>query len=143
MTDSRKASSCARSSRTPASPNSISRRRARLPGVSAAVSLLGDDGMVRFVGDPIAAVAAKDRKTAAAAIAAIRMTIERLPSVIGLDAARKSDSPVVFEKSSRRKAGNVSEGTPAPAAMERQRPRTVRGLLAEGKEGEELVRGRA
>lgn len=87
-----------------------------MAGVSAVVSLLGDDRTVRFVGDPIAAVAAKDRKTALAAIAAIRLTSERLPSVIGLDAARKSDSPVVFERSSRKRAGNVSEGTPAPAA---------------------------
>ncbi|MDO8400958.1 MAG: molybdopterin-dependent oxidoreductase [Bradyrhizobium sp.] len=86
-----------------------------LPDVSAAVSLLGDDRMVRYVGDPIAAVAAKDRKTALAAIAAIKMTSECLPSVIGLDAARKPDSPVVFEKSSRKKAGNVSEGAGGPA----------------------------
>ncbi len=35
-----------------------------IAGVSAAISLLGDDRIVRFVGDPIAAVAAKDRKTA-------------------------------------------------------------------------------
>jgi len=87
-----------------------------LPGVSAAVSLLGDDRMVRFVGDPIAAVAAKDRKTALAAIAAIRFTPEKMPSVIGLDAARKSDAPVVFDKASRKKAGNVSEGAGGPAS---------------------------
>ena len=86
-----------------------------LPGVSAAVSLLGDDRMVRFVGDPIAAVAATDRRTALAAIAAIRITSEALPSVIGLDAARKPDAPVVFERSSRKKAGNVSEGAGGPA----------------------------
>jgi xanthine dehydrogenase YagR molybdenum-binding subunit len=86
-----------------------------LPGVSAAVSLLGEDRMVRFVGDPIAAVAAKDRKTALAAIAAIKFSSERMPSVIGLDAARKTDAPVVFEKASRKKAGNVSEGAGAPA----------------------------
>ena len=86
-----------------------------MAGVVAAVSLLGDDRMVRYVGEPIAAVAAKDRKTAIAAIAAIRITSERLPSVIGLDAARKPDAPVVFEKSSRKKAGNVSEGGGAPA----------------------------
>jgi xanthine dehydrogenase YagR molybdenum-binding subunit len=86
-----------------------------IAGVSAAISLLGDDRMVRFVGDPIAAVAAKDRKTAMAAIDAIRVTSEALPSVIGLDAARKSDAPVVFEKSDRKKAANVSEGAGAPA----------------------------
>src|SRR6267378_5560976 len=86
-----------------------------MSGVSAAISLLGDDRMVRYVGQPIAAVAAKDRDTAMKAIAAIRITSEPLPSVIGLDAARKPDAPVVFEKSNRKKAGNVSEGTSSPA----------------------------
>jgi xanthine dehydrogenase YagR molybdenum-binding subunit len=88
-----------------------------MPGVAAAISLLGDDRIVRYVGEPIAAVAAKDRKTALAALAAIKLTSEKLPAVIGLDNARKSDAPIVFEKSSRKKAGNVSEGAggaPAP-----------------------------
>ena len=87
-----------------------------ISGVSAAISLLGDDRTVRYVGEAVAAVAAKDRKTAVAAIAAIRITSEPLPSVIGLDAARKPDAPVVFEKSNRKRAGNVSEGTAAPAS---------------------------
>jgi xanthine dehydrogenase YagR molybdenum-binding subunit len=87
-----------------------------IAGVSAAISLLGDDRIVRYVGDPLAAVAAKDRKTAMEAIAAIQVISESLPSVIGLDAARKPDSPVVFEKSDRKKAGNVSEGAGGPAA---------------------------
>jgi len=87
-----------------------------MPGVAAAISLLGDDRTVRYVGEPIAAVAAKDRKTALAALAAIKLTSEKLPAVIGLDNARKSDAPIVFEKSSRKKAGNVSEGGGAPAA---------------------------
>jgi xanthine dehydrogenase YagR molybdenum-binding subunit len=86
-----------------------------MPGVGAVISLLGDDRMVRYVGQPIAAVAAKDRKTAVAALAAIGISSERLPSVIGLDAARKPDAPVVFEKSNRKKAGNVSEGAGSPA----------------------------
>jgi len=88
-----------------------------MPGVAAAISLLGDDRIVRYVGEPIAAVAAKDRKAAAAALAAIKIASEALPSVIGLDSARKSDAPVVFDKSNRKKAGNVSEGggaAPAP-----------------------------
>jgi len=86
-----------------------------LPGV-AAVSLLGDDRIVRYVGEPIAAVAAKDRKTALAALAAIKLTSERLPAVIGLDAGRTDDAPVVFDKANRKRAGNVSEagGGPAP-----------------------------
>ncbi len=111
-----------------------------MAGVSAAVSLLGDDGIVRFVGDPIAAVAAKDRKTALAAISAIRMTTEPLPSVIGLDAARKPEAPVVFEKANRKKAGNVSEGAGGPApwkgnirgpsAAFSQKPKKVRAWVA-------------
>jgi xanthine dehydrogenase YagR molybdenum-binding subunit len=86
-----------------------------ISGVIAAISLLGDDRIVRYIGDPIAAVAAVDRKTAIEAIAAIRIVSEPLPSVIGLDAARQPDAPVVFEKSSRKKAGNVSEGAGSPA----------------------------
>ena len=86
-----------------------------IPGVSAAISLLGDDGIVRYVGEPIAAVAARDRKTALAAIAAIKFNCERLPSAIGLDEARKADAAIVFEKSARKKAGNVSEGGGSPA----------------------------
>jgi xanthine dehydrogenase YagR molybdenum-binding subunit len=87
-----------------------------IEGVGAVVSLLGDDRIVRYVGEPIAAVAAKDRKTALAAIAAINLGSERLPSAVGLDEARKPDAAVVFEKPARRKAGNVSEGAGAPAS---------------------------
>ena len=99
-----------------ASANSIWRAARAMPGVSAAISLLGDDRIVRYVGEPIAAVAARDRKTALAAIAAIKLGSERLPSAIGLDEARKADAPVVFEKSARKKAGNVSEGGGSPAS---------------------------
>jgi xanthine dehydrogenase YagR molybdenum-binding subunit len=87
-----------------------------IAGVSAVISLLGDDRIVRYVGAPIAAVAATDRKTAIEAIAAIRIVSEALPSVIGLDEARKPGAAVVFERSNRKKAADVSEGagTPAP-----------------------------
>jgi xanthine dehydrogenase YagR molybdenum-binding subunit len=86
-----------------------------ISGVIAAISLLGDDRIVRYVGDPIAAVAAKDRKTALEAIAAIGIVSESLPSVVGSNAARQPDAPVVFEKSNRKKAGDVSEGAGSPA----------------------------
>ena len=85
-----------------------------LAGVTA-VSLIGDDRIVRYVGEPIAAVAAKDRKTALAALAAIKLTSERLPAVIGLDASRRDDAPVVFDRASRKRAGNVSEAAGGPA----------------------------
>jgi xanthine dehydrogenase YagR molybdenum-binding subunit len=86
-----------------------------IPGVGAVISLLDDDRVVRFVGAPIAAVAAKDRKTALAAIAAIRIDSEKLPAAVGLEEARKANAPVVFEKPDRKKAGNVSEGGGSPA----------------------------
>ena len=86
-----------------------------IAGVGAVVSLLGDDRVVRFVGAPIAAVAAKDRKTALAAVAAIGIETEELPAAVGLEQARKPDAPVVFEKPDRKKAGNVSEGGGSPA----------------------------
>ncbi|HEY3032029.1 MAG TPA: molybdopterin cofactor-binding domain-containing protein, partial [Bradyrhizobium sp.] len=115
-----------------------------ISGVSAAISMLGDDRTVRYVGEPVAALAAKDRKTAVEAIAAIRITSEPLPSVIGLDAARKPDAPVVFEKSNRKRAGNVSEGTAAPASWNgnvrgpssafSQRARKARNWIADARE---------
>jgi xanthine dehydrogenase YagR molybdenum-binding subunit len=113
-----------------------------IPGVIAAISLLGDDRIVRYVGDTIAAVAATDGKTAIAAIAAIRIVSESLPSVLGLDAARQPDAPVVFEKSSRKKAGNVSEGAFShktkkarnwlDAARKAQNPLLVEGTFRTG-----------
>jgi xanthine dehydrogenase YagR molybdenum-binding subunit len=86
-----------------------------MPGVMAVISLLPDDRIVRYVGEPIAAVAALDHVTARKAAETIGITCTRLPSAIGLDAARKADAPLVFERSSRKKAANVSEGAPAPA----------------------------
>jgi CO/xanthine dehydrogenase Mo-binding subunit/aerobic-type carbon monoxide dehydrogenase small subunit (CoxS/CutS family) len=115
-----------------------------IPGVAAAISLLAEDNMVRYVGAPIAAVAAKDRRTALAAIAAIRFSSETLPAAIGLDAARRADAPVVFEKASRKYAGNVSEGggSPAswngnvrgPSAAFSKKGKRAKALLAEARE---------
>jgi xanthine dehydrogenase YagR molybdenum-binding subunit len=72
--------------------------------------------MIRFVGAPIAAVAAKDRRSALEAIAAIKFNREELPAVIGLAAAQRQDAPVVFEKKDRKWAGDVSEGGGGPAS---------------------------
>src|SRR6516162_9349437 len=114
-----------------------------LPGVAAAISLLAEDKTVRYVGAPIAAVAAKDRRTALAALAVIGLTSETLPAVVGLDAARRADAPVVFEKKDRKYAGNVSEGSNAPAPWKgnlrgptgafSQKPRRARSWLAKAR----------
>ena len=86
-----------------------------LPGVAAAVSLLDDDRMIHFVGEPVAAVAAVDRKTALAALAAIRVDYEILPGVIGPDAARKAEAPILFPKGKGQRY-NAGEGAAAPAS---------------------------
>jgi xanthine dehydrogenase YagR molybdenum-binding subunit len=85
-------------------------------GVAAVVSLLAEDQVVRFVGAPIAAVAASDRRAALDAIAAIKFDCEPLPAVVGLDAARREDAPVVFEKKDRKRAHNLAEGGGGPAS---------------------------
>ena len=114
-----------------------------IAGVAAAVSLLADDGMVRFVGAPIAAIAAKDRCTALEALAAIKFDCEERPAVIGLDAARRDDAPVVFDKANRKRAGNLSEGGGGPASWRgnvrgpsspfSQKGKRARGWLAEAR----------
>jgi xanthine dehydrogenase YagR molybdenum-binding subunit len=115
-----------------------------ISGVGAAVSLLAEDAVVRFVGAPIAAVAARDRRTALQALAAIKFDREVLPAVIGLEAARREDAPVVFEKKDRKRAGNVSEGGGGPApwkgnvrgpsAAFSQKGKRAKGWLAEARE---------
>ena len=114
-----------------------------MPGVHAAISLLGDERTVRYVGEPIAAVAARDRKTALAAIATIRLDSERLPSAIGLDDARKVGAPVVFEKSARKKSRQRLRRRRCAGLLERQCPWTVGGVLQKAEEGAKLGRSRA
>ena len=79
-----------------------------IPGVKAAISLLPEDRKIRYVGQQIAAVAAVDRKTAASALAAIKVVSEALPRVIGADAARAPGAPVVFPGG--KGAANTAEG---------------------------------
>jgi xanthine dehydrogenase YagR molybdenum-binding subunit len=86
-----------------------------IPGVAAVATLLSQDRMVRYVGAPIAAVAATSRKAALEAVRAIRVVSEPMPAAIGLDAARRGDAPVVFDKTNRKQAGNVAEGAGGPA----------------------------
>jgi xanthine dehydrogenase YagR molybdenum-binding subunit len=85
------------------------------PGVSAAISLLDGDQMIQFVGQPVAAVAAADRKAALAALTAIKVDYEILPSVIGPDAARRDGALTLFPRGKGQKA-NAGEGAAAPAS---------------------------
>ena len=85
------------------------------PGVATAVSLLDDDRMVNFVGQPVAAVAAADRRSALAALAAIKVDYEILPSAVGPEAARQAGAPILFPRGKGLKY-NAGEGGSAPAS---------------------------
>jgi CO/xanthine dehydrogenase Mo-binding subunit len=58
---------------------------------------------VRYVGEPVAAVAAEDSATAEEAIALIQVDYQELPAVVGIEAAIKPGAPAVHED----KAGNI------------------------------------
>ncbi len=85
----------------------------RQPGIRAAISLLGRDRTVRFVGQEIAAVAAADWKMARAALDAIVVRYEVLPAAIGMDEARRDGAPAVVS-GFRKGLANVSEGPMLP-----------------------------
>ncbi len=88
-------------------------RAARLPGVRAVISAadvpdvryggaLKDETVfarsrVRYVGQPVAAVAASTPEAADAALAAIEVVYEPLPAVLDLDAALAPGAPLVHE----------------------------------------------
>jgi xanthine dehydrogenase YagR molybdenum-binding subunit len=59
-----------------------------MPGVAAAVLLLNDDRVLRYVGQEIAAVAARDVRTARAALQAIEVRYDPPPAVICAAPAR-------------------------------------------------------
>jgi xanthine dehydrogenase YagR molybdenum-binding subunit len=69
---------------------------AALDGVQAAVDLTGGVTRVRYAGQEIAAVAARDRDTADRALALIRLEIAPLPAAIGLEQASAPDAPHVY-----------------------------------------------
>ena len=50
---------------------------------------------VRYVGEPVAAIAALDLATAEEALSLIQVEYEELPAVVGIDAALKKDAPLI------------------------------------------------
>ena len=58
---------------------------------------------VRYVGEPVAAVAALDLATAEEALGLIQVDYQELAAVVGIDAAVKKDAPLIHEE----KGGNI------------------------------------
>ncbi|OLT26396.1 xanthine dehydrogenase [Nocardiopsis sp. CNR-923] len=80
------------------------------------VDLLGGDRVVRYVGQPIAAVAAPTRARARAAAEAVRVDYEPLPAVLDAEAARAPGAPVLYPTREERKASpSHAEGSELPA----------------------------
>ena len=124
-----------------------------LPGVAAAIELLGKERVVRYVGQEVAAVAATDIRTAHEALARVHVEYEPLPAAIGAQAARRSDAPALY-RGLRKNPPNSAEGAPAPArwhgnvrgpaSVFSQRPRRARRAIAEARDRGDplLVEGR-
>ncbi|MEV6344807.1 molybdopterin cofactor-binding domain-containing protein [Actinoplanes sp. NPDC051851] len=88
----------------------------RVPGATV-VDLLGADRTVRYVGQPIAAVAAPTRAAALAAAATAEVEYAPLPAVLTTVEAEKPGAPAVYDtKASRRTAPRSNEAPLSPAA---------------------------
>jgi CO/xanthine dehydrogenase Mo-binding subunit len=106
-------------------------RAEALPGIAAVLTAadLGDlvpiyngrpviaANKVRYVGEPVAAVAAADPETAEEAISLVDVQYEELPTVIGIEAARAAGAPLIHEDRSdnicsheRVERGNIKAG---------------------------------
>ena len=114
-----------------------------LPGVGAAVELVGKERLVRYVGQEVAAVAATDRHTAEQALALVRVRYEPLPAAIGAGAARREGAAAVYS-GLRKRPPSSGEGPPTPARWHgnlhgpagafSHRARKARRLISEARE---------
>jgi xanthine dehydrogenase YagR molybdenum-binding subunit len=105
----------------------------RHPGVRAVLVAAGPDdpasATLRYVGAPVAAVAAVSVAAAEEALGLIRVDYEPLPFVVDLDGAREAAAPVVFDAASAPKG--FASGFPAPLGLPLNG--NVRGPAADGR----------
>ncbi|MCP4498892.1 MAG: molybdopterin-dependent oxidoreductase [Deltaproteobacteria bacterium] len=72
-------------------------------------------GKLRWVGQEIAAVAAKTEAQAEAALAALNLSLKELPVVTTRDAAQEKDAATVWNAPENQDVPTASEGVPSPA----------------------------
>ena len=99
-----------------------------VPGVKAAVSLLGDDTIVRYAGQAVAAVAAVDLATARVGLAAIKIAYSPKLAVTSAAAARRKDAPLVYGNRFWRTAVNSAEGPALPTPWSGNKRGPVNGF---------------
>ncbi|MGE7387850.1 molybdopterin-dependent oxidoreductase [Streptomyces sp. NPDC004126] len=123
------------------SPHAHAHVRSLEAGDVPVVPLLPPDGVVRYVGQPVAAVAAPDRAGALAAAARVRVDYEVLPAALDARQARAGGGPLVYEDEAARGRAPGSGETPqlvparwrgnlrGPTAMSRRPATAVRRIL--------------
>lgn len=102
--------------------------------------------IVRFTGQPIAAVAATSARVAEAALALIQVEYERLPHVTELEHAMESSSPAVFPGPTEQRAtaggGGAAKGLPQKGNLRGPSKAGSRGEIERGfKEADVVVEG--
>ncbi len=85
------------------------------PGVRSAIRFIQTGATLRYIGEPIAAVAAVSPAIADEALRLVRFDLKPLPFTVDLDEARATGAPVVFDAASA-PAGHPS-GFPAAAGL--------------------------
>ncbi|MFD9305334.1 molybdopterin-dependent oxidoreductase [Streptomyces sp. NPDC060048] len=136
------------------SPHAHAHVRSLEAGDLPLVPLLPPDGVVRYVGQPVAAVAAPDRASARAAAARVRVDYEVLPAALDANRARAGEGPLVYEDKEARKRAPGSGETPqlvparwrgnlrGPSAMSKRPATAVRRITeARGSSPERVVEG--
>jgi xanthine dehydrogenase YagR molybdenum-binding subunit len=101
------------------------------------VDLLPPDRVVRYAGQPVAAVAAPTRAEALAAAARIEIGYDPLPAVVDTRTAEQSDAPGVYgSREARKRAPNSNESVLLPARWRGN----VRGPTSMGWRGRTALR---
>ncbi|TDP94937.1 molybdopterin-dependent oxidoreductase [Labedaea rhizosphaerae] len=88
-------------------------RSVKAPADTVLVDLLGADRVVRYLGQPIAAVAAATRAQAAELAQQVVVEYERRPAAVDVEHAQAPGAPVIYPTKPERKAApNSGEGVP-------------------------------
>ncbi|MGW1767553.1 molybdopterin-dependent oxidoreductase [Streptomyces sp. NPDC002073] len=136
------------------SPHAHAHVRSLEAGDVPLVPMLPPDGIVRYVGQPVAAVAAPDRAAARAAAARVTVDYEVLPAALDVRESRAGAGPLVYEDKAARKrapgSGESPQLVPArwrgnrrgPSAMSKRPATAVRRITeARSRNPERVVEG--
>ncbi|MEM7034549.1 MAG: molybdopterin-dependent oxidoreductase [Chloroflexota bacterium] len=69
----------------------------KMEGVFAVHKMLPKDEIMRYVGEPMIAIAAENKQTLQQAFDALEIDYEILPAVAGIESAMRPDAPVLFD----------------------------------------------